>query len=334
MVNDMTFVHPQILFLLVLMLPVIAWYIIEMHKSDASVQISDTRVLAAQKKSWRVWLLHVPFVLRVAVITLLVIALAQPQSAHIGGREESTEGIDIMMALDVSGTMLAEDFTPNRLEAAKEVAANFVQDRPNDQIGLVVFAGESYTQCPLTTDRSTLTKLIQSVQFGQIQDGTAIGLGLANAVNRMKDSETVSKVVILLTDGSNNAGDIDPMTAAEVAKSFKIRVYTVGVGSYGTARVPVPTQYGIQYATIDNEFDEQTLTQIAETTGGQYFRAKDKSSLESIYQQIDQLEKTKLRVREYSRSHKENFMPFLLAALGCLLLEVLLRHFVLRTISN
>ena len=272
--------------------------------------------------------------LRVAVITLLVIALAQPQSAHIGGREESTEGIDIMMALDVSGTMLAEDFTPNRLEAAKEVAANFVQDRPNDQIGLVVFAGESYTQCPLTTDRSTLTKLIQSVQFGQIQDGTAIGLGLANAVNRMKDSETVSKVVILLTDGSNNAGDIDPMTAAEVAKSFKIRVYTVGVGSYGTARVPVPTQYGIQYATIDNEFDEQTLTNIAETTGGQYFRAKDKSSLESIYQQIDQLEKTKLRVREYSRSHKENFMPFLLAALGCLLLEVLLRHFVLRTISN
>lgn len=330
----MSFLNPEYLFLLLLLLPMTGWYIYEMHKSDASVQLSDTRALAKRPKSFRVLLLHVPFALRFATICLLCIALARPQSANVGSREESTEGIDIMMALDVSGTMLAEDFVPNRLEAAKKVAADFVTDRPNDQIGLVVFAGESFTQCPLTTDKNALVSLIQSVQFGQIEDGTAIGLGLANAVNRMKDSETISKVIILLTDGSNNRGDIDPMTAAEIAKTFGIRVYTIGVGSYGQARVPVPTPYGVQYATIDSEFDENTLRQIAQTTDGEYFRAKDNSSLEAIYEQIDQLEKTKLRVREFGRNHHENFLPFLLAALACLLLEVLLRHFVLRTISN
>lgn len=330
----MKFVHPEFLFLLVLLLPVIGWYIYEMHKSDASIQLSDTSVLGKQRKSFRIWLLHVPFVLRIAIIALISIALARPQSANIDGREESTEGIDIMMALDVSGTMLAEDFKPNRLEAAKQVAADFVTDRPNDQIGLVVFAGESYTQCPLTTDRSVLKNLIQSVQFGQIEDGTAIGLGLANAVNRMKDSETKSKVVILLTDGSNNRGDIDPMTAAEIAKSFDIRVYTIGVGSYGQARVPVQTPYGMQYTTIDSEFDESTLQRIAEMTDGKYFRATSNTDLQQVYEQIDQLEKTKLRVINYSRSHHENFMPFLYAALACLLLELILRYFVLRTISN
>jgi Ca-activated chloride channel family protein len=239
-----------------------------------------------------------------------------------------------MMALDVSGTMLAEDFKPNRLEAAKAVASDFVMDRPNDQMGLVVFAGESFTQCPLTTDQKVLVDLIQSVQFGTIEDGTAIGLGLANAVNRMKDSKTKSKVIILLTDGSNNRGDIDPMTAAEIAQTFKIRVYTIGIGSYGKARVPIQTPYGVQYTMLDSEFDEGTLRRIAETTNGQYFRATDNTDLREIYEQIDQLEKTKLRVREYSRSHKENFMPFLIAAIACLGLEILLRHFVLRTISN
>ena len=330
----MTLVYPGYLLLLLLLLPIIAWYVYEMHKSDASVQLSDTRAVGKQPKSLRIWLIHVPFVLRIAIISLVCIALARPQSSNAGGREESTEGIDIMMALDVSGTMLAEDFKPNRLEAAKEVAANFVMDRPNDQIGLVVFAGESFTQCPLTTDQNVLKNLIRSVQFGQIEDGTAIGLGLANAVNRMKDSETKSKVVILLTDGSNNRGDIDPMTAAEIAKTFGIRVYTIGVGSYGQARVPVQTPYGTQYATIDSEFDEGTLKRIAETTDGQYFRATNNTDLQQVYDQIDQLEKTKMRVREYSRSHHENFMPFLYAALACLLLELLLRYFVLRTISN
>jgi Ca-activated chloride channel family protein len=328
----MSFVNPGYLFLLLLLLPIIGWYLYELRKSDASVQISDTSTLSAQPKSLRIWLLHVPFVLRVAVVTLLSIALARPQLTNRWS-SESTEGIDIMMALDISGTMLAEDLKPNRLEAAKQVASDFVIARPNDQIGLVVFAGESFTQCPLTTDHAVLVNLFKSVEYGMIEDGTAIGLGLANAVNRLKDSETKSKVVILLTDGSNNRGDIDPQTAAEIAKTFGIRVYTVGVGSYGPTRVPVNTPMGRQYVTMDSEFDEGTLRRIAETTGGQYFRATDNGSLKRIYEQIDQLEKTKMRVREYAK-HTENFAPFLYAALLCLLLEVILRYFVLRTIAQ
>ena len=328
----MTFANPEYLFLLLLLLPIVGWYIYELRKSDASVQVSDTRVLAAQPKSIRIWLLHVPFVLRIAVITLISFSLARPQLTNKWS-SQSTEGIDIMMALDISGTMLAEDLRPNRLEAAKKVASDFVIARPNDQIGLVVFAGESFTQCPLTTDHAVLVNLFKSVEYGMVEDGTAIGLGLANAVNRMKDSETKSKVIILLTDGSNNRGDIDPQTAAEIAKTYGIRVYTIGVGSYGQARVPVQTPIGKQYITMDNEFDETTLRSIAETTGGQYFRAKDNTSLKAIYDQIDQMEKTKLRVREFSK-HTENFMPFLYAALICLLLELIIRYFVLRTISN
>ena len=328
----MTFANPEYLFLLLLLLPIVGWYIYELRNSDASVQVSDTRVLAAQPKSIRIWLLHVPFVLRIAVITLISIALARPQLTNKWS-SQSTEGIDIMMALDISGTMLAEDLRPNRLEAAKKVASDFVIARPDDQIGLVVFAGESFTQCPLTTDHAVLVNLFKSVEYGMVEDGTAIGLGLANAVNRMKDSETKSKVIILLTDGSNNRGDIDPQTAAEIAKTYGIRVYTIGVGSYGQARVPVQTPIGKQYITMDNEFDETTLRSIAETTGGQYFRAKDNTSLKAIYDQIDQMEKTKLRVREFSK-HMENFMPFLYAALICLLLELIIRYFVIRTISN
>lgn len=294
--------------------------------------MSSASTLKRSARSWRVYLLHVPFVLRVAAITLLSIALARPQLTNRWS-SESTEGIDIMMALDISGTMQAEDLKPNRLEAAKQVASDFVIARPNDQIGLVVFAGESFTQCPLTTDHAVLVNLFKSVKFGMIEDGTAIGLGLANAVNRMKDSPTKSKVVILLTDGSNNRGDIDPLTAAEIAKTFGIRVYAVGVGSHGQARVPVQTPMGVQYMTMDSEFDETALQNIASTTGGQYFRATDNNSLKQIYEQIDQLEKTKLRVREYAK-HTDTFAPFLMAALLCLLAEILLRYFVLRTISN
>ena len=320
--------------MLVALLPMTAWYIYEMHKSDASVQLSDTGTLKKQRKSVRVWLRHVPFLLRVAIIGLVSVALARPQYTNADGKEESTEGIDIVMALDVSGTMLAEDFKPTRLEAAKQVASEFVMDRPNDQIGLVIFAGESYTQCPLTTDHHMLVRMIEQVKFGVIEDGTAIGLGLANAVNRMKDSKTKSKVVILLTDGSNNRGDIDPITAAELAKQFDIRVYTIGVGSTDKAVAHFQTEYGVQEAWVDSEFDEETLKRIAAKTGGQYFRAKDNNSLRKIYEQIDQLEKTKLRVLTFQNHHDENFMPFLYAALACLLLEVLLRYFVLRTISN
>ena len=329
----MTFANPGYLFLLLLLIPVVGWYIWKLRNARASVQLSSTDSLRRQPKSLRVWLIHVPFALRVMVITLLSLALARPQLSN-RWQSESTEGIDIMMALDISGTMLGEDLKPNRLEAAKTVATDFVLSRPNDQIGLVVFAGESFTQCPLTTDHAVLVNLFQSVKFGMIEDGTAIGLGLANAVNRMKDSETKSKVVILLTDGSNNRGDIDPMTAAEIAKTFNIRVYAIGVGSYSKeVRVPIYTPYGVQYGTMSSEFDESTLRNIAQMTGGEYFRATDNNSLKAIYQQIDQLEKTKIRVREYSK-RTEHFAPFLLAALLCLLTELLLRFFVLRTISE
>ena len=329
----MTFANPGYLFLLLLIVPIVAWYIWKLRNAHAAVQLSSTESLQRQPKSLRVWLIHVPFVLRIAVIMLLSLALARPQLSN-RWQAESTEGIDIMMALDISGTMLGEDLKPNRLEAAKAVATEFVLSRPNDQIGLVVFAGESFTQCPLTTDHAVLVNLFQSVKFGMIEDGTAIGLGLANAVNRMKDSPTKSKVVILLTDGSNNRGDIDPQTAAEIAKTFGIRVYAIGVGSYSDeVRVPIYTPYGVQYGTMRSEFDENTLRSIARTTGGEYFRATDNKSLRSIYQQIDQLEKTKIRVREYSK-RTEYFMPFLTAALLCLLLEVLIRFFVLRTITE
>lgn len=328
----MTFASPAYLFLLLLLIPVIGWYIYELRKADASLQLSDTQTLGKQPKSARIYLLHVPFVLRVACITLLSIALARPQLTNRWS-SESTEGIDIMMALDISGTMQAEDLKPNRLEAAKQVASDFVIARPNDQIGLVVFAGESFTQCPLTTDHAVLINLFKSVKFGMIEDGTAIGLGLANAVNRMKDSQTKSKVIILLTDGSNNRGEIDPQTAAEIAKTYGIRVYAIGVGSHGQARVPVQTPVGVQYMMMDSEFDESTLQRIANTTGGQYFRATDNSSLKSIYEQIDQLEKTKLRVREYAK-HTDIFPPFIVAALLCLIAEIILRYFVLRTVTN
>ena len=328
----MTFASPAYLLLLLLLIPVIGWYIWQLHDQDASIQTSSAQSIKRQKKTLRLYLLHVPFVLRVAVVTLLSIALARPQLSNRWSKE-STEGIDIMMALDISGTMQAEDLKPNRLEAAKNVATDFVIARPNDQIGLVVFAGESFTQCPLTTDHAVLVNLFRSVKFGMIEDGTAIGLGLANAVNRMKDSETKSKVIILLTDGSNNRGDIDPQTAAEIAKTYGIRVYAVGVGSHGQARVPVQTPLGTQYMMMDSEFDEETLRNIAATTGGEYFRATDNNSLKRIYEQIDQLEKTKLRVREFSK-RTENFAPWLIAALLCLIAEIVLRYFVLKTITN
>ncbi len=328
----MTFASPAYLFLLLLLIPVIGWYIWRLRDQDASLQVSSVKPLARTPKTARIYLLHVPFVLRVLAIILLSFALARPQLSNRWS-SESTEGIDIMMALDISGTMLAEDLKPTRLEAAKDVATNFVLARPNDQIGLVVFAGESFTQCPLTTDHAVLVNLFKSVKFGMIEDGTAIGLGLANAVNRMKDSPTKSKVIILLTDGSNNRGDIDPQTAAEIAKTFGIRVYCIGIGSHGPSRALIQTPIGPQYVTVDGEFDEQTLRRIANITEGEYFRATDNNSLKRIYEQIDQMEKTKLRVREFSK-RSEYFMPFLFSALICLILEILIRCFVLKTLTN
>ena len=327
----MSFNNPGYLYLLLLLIPVIAWYIIEIRKSDASIQMSDTSVVK-QHKSARLYMLHLPFILRVACIILLTIALARPQLRD-NWASADTEGIDIMMAIDVSTSMKAMDLKPNRLEAAKNVASEFVMNRPNDNIGLVVFAGESFTQCPLTTDHSALVNLFKNVDFGLIEDGTAIGLGLANAVNRMKDSKTVSKVVILLTDGSNNRGDIAPNTAAEIAQTFGIRVYTIGVGKSGEVPYPVPTPFGTQTQMIQSQFDEGTLRSIASTTGGSYFRATDNNSLKAIYNEIDQLEKSKIRVQQFSK-RTENFAPYLWAAIACLLLELILRYWVLRGLNN
>lgn len=326
----MAFANPGYLFLLLLLVPMAAWYIYRLRQHEASLQVSSTRAMTGD--SWRTYLLHVPFALRLIAVALISVALARPQLTN-RWQKESTEGIDIMMALDISGTMLAEDLHPTRLEAAKQVASQFVMERPNDQIGLVVFAGESFTQCPLTTDHAVLVNLFKAVHYGMIEDGTAIGLGLANAVNRMKDSPTKSKVIILLTDGSNNRGDIDPLTAARIAQTFGIRIYAIGVGSYGQSMATMQTPYGPRRVTVNGEFDETTLKQVAQTTGGEYFRATDNNSLKLIYEQIDKLEKTKMRVREYSK-RSENFYPWLVGALLCLVLDILIRHFVLRTISQ
>lgn len=326
----MRFNNPEYLFLLLLLVPMIYWYIKEMYKSDASLQISSNKSLEYSKKSTKIELLHLPFILRSLAFVLLVLTIARPQASN-SWRTESTEGIDIMLALDISGTMLAEDLKPNRLEASKDVATEFILSRPNDNIGLVVFSGESFTQCPLTTDHAVLVNLFKAVKYGMIEDGTAIGLGLANAVNRIKESKAKSKVIILLTDGSNNRGDIAPITAAEIARTFGIRVYAIGVGSYGQVNIPVQTPMGTQYQLMDSEFDEESLKEIAAMTGGNYFRATDNKKLRSIYQEIDQMEKTKINVKEYSKKNEEYYL-FALAALLLLIAELILRNSVLRKI--
>lgn len=326
----MTFRNPEYLFLLLLLIPIIFWYIKEMHKSDASLQISSLQKLISFPKSKKIKFLHIPFILRTLAIAFIILALSRPQASN-SWRTENTEGIDIMMALDVSGTMLSKDLKPNRLEAAKTVASEFILSRPNDNIGLVVFSGESFTQCPLTTDHAVLINLFNAVNFGMIEDGTAIGLGLANAVNRIKESKAKSKVIILLTDGSNNRGDIAPITAAEIAKTFGIRVYAIGVGSHGMVEMPIQTPMGLQYQMMQSEFDERSLQEIATVTGGQYFRATDNAKLRRIYQEIDKLEKTKISVREYSKKSEQYFL-FSMIAFVLLILEVLLRNTLLRKI--
>ena len=309
----------------------IGWYIWKLCKSQASLQVSSSEAFDAPgATSWKVYLRHVPFALRMAAIAVLIIILARPQSTN-SWQNTSTEGIDIVMAMDISSSMLAQDFKPNRLEASKDVAASFINGRPNDNIGVVVFAAESFTQCPLTTDHTVLLYLFTDLQPGIIQDGTAIGLGLANAVSRIKDSQAKSKVIILLTDGVNNAGEIAPVTAAEIAKTFGIRVYAIGVGTQGTAPYPFQTAFGVQYQDIPVEIDEPTLKQIASTTGGQYFRATDNSSLKEIYSEIDKMEKTKISVQQYSKKQEE-YKNWALLLFALLLVEILLRNTLLRNI--
>ncbi|MHB9054863.1 MAG: vWA domain-containing protein [Paludibacteraceae bacterium] len=326
----MTFKNPEYLFLLLVLLPIIFWYIWELHKADASMQISSINKLKGNPKTLRMKFKHLPFILRVLAIAMLIFAIARPQSSS-NWRTENKEGIDIMMALDISGTMQAEDLRPSRLEAAKNVAIDFIQSRPNDNIGLVVFAAESFTQCPLTSDHSVLINLFSGINYGLINDGTAIGLGLANAVSRIKDSKAKSKVIILLTDGSNNQGDIAPITAAEIAKTFGIRVYAIGVGSHGVINMPVQTPFGVRYQQMQSEFDEKTLKDIADMTGGQYFRATNNAKLRAIYQEIDQLEKTKISVKEFSNK-SELYFVFALLAFLLFFAENLLRNTWLKTL--
>ena len=327
----MIFANPTYLYLLLLLIPIIGWYIYKLSKSQASLQVSSTEVFDIPgTSSWKVWLRHVPFVLRTVAIAVLIVILARPQSTN-SWQNSSTEGIDIVLAMDISTSMLAQDLKPNRLEASKDVASSFINGRPNDNIGLVVFAAESFTQCPLTTDHAVLLNLFKDIQPGIIQDGTAIGLGLANAVSRIKDSQAKSKVIILLTDGVNNTGEIAPVTAAEIAKTFGVRVYTIGVGTQGEAPYPFQTAFGIQYQNVPVEIDEQTLKQMAATTGGQYFRATDNASLKEIYSEIDKMEKTKISVQEYSKKQEE-YKNWGILLFVLLVVEILLRNTLLRNI--
>jgi Ca-activated chloride channel family protein len=326
----MTFVHPYYLFLLLLLIPMIFWYVRKLHKSQASLQISASQAFRDIPVSYKTRLRHLPAVCRILAIALLIVILARPQSSN-HWQNTTTEGIDIVLALDISSSMLAQDLSPNRLEAAKNVAMSFVKNRPNDNIGLVIFAGESFTQCPLTTDHAILLNLFDQIKLGMIEDGTAIGNGLATAVNRIKDSEAKSKVIILLTDGSNTRGDIAPVTAAQLAAEFGIRVYTVAVGTMGEALYPVQTSFGVRLERMKVEIDEKTLTAIASVTSGKYFRATDNRSLRAIYEEIDQMEKSKMTVREYSKKQEE-YVIFAVLAFLLILSEILLKYFVLRNI--
>ena len=331
----MIFANIEYLFLLILLIPYIAWYILRRKRNSAALQVSDTHAYMKSPKSYKIYLIHAPFLLRIIAIIMIILILARPQDTNHWQNSE-IEGIDIMLAVDVSTSMLSEDLKPNRLEAAKIVASEFINSRPNDNIGLTIFAGESFTQCPLTVDHAVLLNLFNGIkcdiaQRGLIEDGTAIGMGIANAVSRLKDSKAKSKVIILLTDGSNNRGDISPLTAAEIAKKFGIRIYTIGVGTNGTAPYPLQTYAGVQYVNIPVEIDEKTLSQIASTAGGEYFRATSNYRLKEVYRQIDRLERTKLNVKQFSK-RKEEYAIFGWIALSCLLLEVILKNSILKKI--
>ena len=331
----MEFANKEYLFLLLLAIPYIIWYVMYRKKSEPTMRMSDTFAFRYAPKSWKVRLMPLQMILRLVAFTLLVVALARPQTSN-SWKNRQSEGIDIMLAMDVSTSMLAEDLKPNRIEAAKMVAAEFIAGRPDDNIGLTIFAGESFTQCPMTTDHASLLNLLQNVRAdiaarGLISDGTAIGMGLANAVGRLKASKAKSKVVILLTDGSNNMGDISPMTAAEIAQSLGIRVYTIGVGTNKVAPYPMPVAGGVQYVNMPVEIDTKTLGEIAQTTHGDFYRATNAQELKKIYKEIDQLEKSKMSVKKFKKKY-DAFQPFVMVAAIALLLEILLRITIFRRI--
>jgi len=331
--SSFEFASPYFLYGLIIIPLLIIWYIFRGRKQSAYVRFTDTSFFAKLPKTWRSYVRHLLFVLELGAMALLFIAMARPQSSSTN-QTINVEGIDIVMTIDISSSMLAQDLKPDRLEAAKSVVAEFIKGRPEDRIGLVVFASETFTQVPLTTDHGMVLNMLKDMKCGMLEDGTAIGDGLASSVSRLKDSEAISKVVILLTDGDNNAGSVDPSTAAEMAKLFGVRVYTIGVGTRGTAPYPVQTPFGgIQYQQIEVNINEPLLQQIADMTGGKYFRATSNQKLEQIYEEIDQLERSKIEVNEFKRVHEE-FLPFVLWALALLLLDFVLRHTLLKTLTD
>ena len=328
MFDGVTFAYPWVLYFLLSIPLMLTWYFFRGKKNQSSVTYSSLNIFKDVPSTFRERLRHLPIFLRVIAIGLLIIALARPQSFSTG-ENVYTEGIDIAILLDLSGSMLAEDLKPNRLEAAKDVIDEFIAGRTSDKIGLVVFAGKSFTQCPLTIDYSVLRNLLGEIESGMIVDGTAIGLAIANGVNRLKDSKAKSKIIILLTDGINNAGEIDPITAANIAQTFGIRVYTVGVGSEGKAPYPFQTPFGIQYQMVPVQIDEAILQQVSDITDGHYFRATNNKKLEEIYQEIDKMEKTRVEITSY-RNAKELFYNWAGIGLLLLLLEMILTRTYLR----
>jgi Ca-activated chloride channel family protein len=331
--SNIEFANPEFFWLLLTLAPIIAFYILRFNSKHAQVRLSSLSGLQSHSKGLKYWLKHGFFFLKLLALGLIVTALARPQSSS-SWQDVTTEGIDIVIALDISTSMLAEDFSPNRLQAAKNVAMEFIEGRPNDRIGLVVYSGESFTQCPLTTDHDVLKNLFLEIKNGMIEDGTAIGLGLANSVNRLKDSEAKSKVVILLTDGINNSGSIPPLTAAEIAKAFDVRVYTIGMGTYGQAPMPFRSPFGgITYQNVDVQIDEESLQEIASITEGQYFRATDNKKLEEIYAEIDQMEKSKIEVTEYKKK-KEEYYPWLLSGILLLVIDFGVQKTYLRSVVS
>lgn len=329
--RNIVFANPGFFYLFIIVGLLVVWYVFRGKKQTATVSVSGLETLSAKPGGVRVSLRHLQFVFRMLAFSFLILALARPQSTN---RWESvtTEGIDIVLAMDISGSMQAMDFKPNRLDAAKEVGMEFVNSRPDDRFGLVVFSGESFTQCPLTTDQAVVTNFMNELDFGMVEDGTAIGMGLATAVNRLKDSNTESKVIILLTDGVNNQGEIGPVTAAELAQSYGIRVYTIGVGSKGNAPFPMKDMFGRTVVqNIPVEIDEEVLKDIAVMTYGRYFRATDNAKLKEIYDEIDTLEKTQMDVKQFSK-RKDEYFPLVLISLILIGLEVISRYTIFRMI--
>ncbi len=328
--RDITFANPEF-FWLMLVIPLLAlWYILK--KQNAEIRMSSLKSFEGIKPSFKVRMRHTLFVLRIIAIALLITALARPQSKS-DFRDVKTEGIDLLIAMDISASMLAQDFKPNRIEVAKETAIEFIDNRVNDRLGLIIFSGEAFTQCPLTTDHAIIKNMFKDIKTGMVKDGTAIGMGLATAVNRIKDSKAKSKVIILLTDGVNNSGSIAPLTAAEIAKLYGIRVYTIGIGTIGKALSPIAMypngQY--EYGYVDVDLDEKMMRGIAEMTGGKYFRATDNMKLKNIYKEIDNLEKTVIQEKTYT-NRAERFLPFALLAGILLSLEIILKYTIFRSI--